>query len=57
MESLFSDYSELKYKTVGFFGTFGKIETQRNFLGKIDSVIESLIPKSNRYIMIGIAQK
>jgi SAM-dependent methyltransferase len=55
--SLFSSYKNLKYKTVGFLGAFGKTESQRQFLGKIDTVFEKLLPKSNRYIMIGIAEK
>lgn len=55
--NLFSSYKSLKYKTVGFFGTFGKTENQRQFLGKIDSLLENLFPKKYRYIMIGIAKK
>ena len=54
---LFSLYKTLNYKTVGFLGTFGRNEKQRIFLGKIDAICDYLIPKSNRYIMIGVAEK
>ena len=54
---LFNSYKSLEYKTVGFFGAFGKTEKQRQILGKLDTLIEKLIPKHNRYVMIGIAKK
>jgi len=54
---LFSKYEDLKFKTVGFLGAFGKTEGQRNFLGHVDTVLEKIAPKSYRYIMIGIAKK
>lgn len=57
MVNLFYSYKSLKYKTVGFFGAFGKTEKQRQMLGKLDTLIENLIPKHNRYVMIGIAKK
>lgn len=55
--NLFSAYKDLTYKTVGFLGAFGKTEGQRQFLGKVDTFFEKLLPKNNRYIMIGIAEK
>ncbi len=54
---LFSSFNNFHFITVGFFGAFGRTEKQRQFLGKIDSVIESIIPKSKRYIIIGMAKK
>ncbi|UCH64581.1 MAG: methyltransferase domain-containing protein [Ignavibacterium sp.] len=57
IEEIFSSYSKLEYITVGFWGTFGRSETQRKFLGKIDSLFEKIIPESKRYIVIGIAEK
>lgn len=57
LKNLFSNYRNLSYDTVGFFGAFGKTERQRNFLGKIDSMVERIIPKSKRYVMIGVAKK
>ena len=57
IKELFSSYRKLEYITVGFWGTFGRTETQRNILGRIDRVFEKMIPKSKRYIAIGIAEK
>jgi SAM-dependent methyltransferase len=54
---LLSAFKQVDYITVGFFGTFGRNEKQRSILGKIDSVFEKIIPKSKRYIVIGIAKK
>jgi 2-polyprenyl-3-methyl-5-hydroxy-6-metoxy-1,4-benzoquinol methylase len=33
MEGLFSDFKKINYKTVGFFGAFGRSESQRRLLG------------------------
>lgn len=57
MEGLFSDFKSLSYKTVGFFGTFGRNEKQRNLLGRIDRLFDRLVPISKRYILIGVAKK
>ncbi len=57
INSLFSEFKSVQYITVGFFGTFGRTEKQRQILGKFDSLIEKMIPQSKRYILIGIAQK
>ncbi len=57
IEELFSSYSKLEYITVGFWGTFGRTEKQRKFLGRIDNVFEKIVPKSKRYIVVGIAEK
>ncbi len=46
-------FNSFEFKTVGFLGTFGRSEKQRIILGKIDSVIERMVPKSWRYILIG----
>lgn len=57
VDELFSLFSDVKYKSAGFFGTFGRSESHRRFLGRIDSMTAFLIPKSSRYILIGIAEK
>jgi len=57
IEEIFSSYSKLEYITVGFWGTFGRTEKQRKFLGRIDIIFEKFVPKSKRYIIIGIAEK
>jgi len=57
VDELFSIYSEVKYSSVGYFGIFGRSEPQRRFLGRIDQAISLLIPKSCKYILIGMARK
>ena len=57
MIKLFDTYAHFNYQTVGFFGAFGKTEKQRQILGHFDTFIEKIIPKHNRYILIGIAEK
>lgn len=57
LEWLFSDYSQISSKTIGFFGAFGRSEAQRKFLGKIDTVIEPLLNSSFNYILLGAAKK
>jgi SAM-dependent methyltransferase len=54
---LFSSFQQMEYITTGFWGTFGRNEAQRRFLGKIDRVFDYLIPARNRYILIGYARK
>lgn len=57
IESLFSSYKSIKYTTVGFWGAFGRNETQRIILGYFDKIFEKLVPISMRYVTIGIAEK
>lgn len=57
LEWLFSDYSQISSKTIGFFGAFGRSEAQRKFFGKIDTVIEPLLNSSLNYILLGVAKK
>ncbi|MEX2380186.1 MAG: class I SAM-dependent methyltransferase [Vicingaceae bacterium] len=54
---LFSDFNKINYKTVGFFGAFGRSESQRKLLGKIDSVIDPALGSKIQYILIGVAEK
>ena len=57
IEGLFNKFSSVEYITIGFFGAFGRTEGQRNFLGKVDAFFKPIIPKRNRYIVVGIAKK
>jgi SAM-dependent methyltransferase len=57
IKSVFADFRKVSYTTVGFFGCLGRNEKQRNFLGKIDTLIEKIMPKSFHYIVIGVAEK
>lgn len=57
VDEIFTSYSKISYTTAGFLGCFGRNEKQRNLLGKVDRVIEKMIPKKSRYILIGVAIK
>lgn len=57
VESLFSDFKKVNYKTIGFFGAFGRNESQRKILGKIDALLNPFYGKRQRYIVVGIAEK
>ena len=57
IDTLFSQFEEVNHRTVGFFGTFGRTEKQRNFLSSFDAVFDQLIPKKKKYIVYGIAKK
>jgi SAM-dependent methyltransferase len=58
MLEFLSPFSKVSYTTVGFAGTFGRTEAQRNVLGIADGLlIDRIVPVSWRYIMIGVARK
>ena len=57
IKNVFSSFENVKYKTVGFWGTFGRTEKQRHFLSKLDNFFERFIPIKKRYIVFGIAEK
>lgn len=57
VDEIFNSYSKVSYTTVGFLGCFGRTEKQRKLLGRIDTVIEKIVPAKSRYILIGVAIK
>ena len=57
ISDVFRPFSKIKYTTVGFLGCMGRTASQRNLLGKVDTVLEKIIPKKYRYILIGVAIK
>jgi ubiquinone/menaquinone biosynthesis C-methylase UbiE len=58
MKEFLSVFSEVEYRTAGFLSVFGINSFQRSVLGKIDRIIaDKLVPKSWRYIIIGVARK
>jgi len=57
VDAIFSSFSEVTYTTVGFFGCMGRNEYQRILLGKLDRLIDQIIPRKSRYIIIGVATK
>ena len=50
-------FSEVKWQTHGFLGTFGIWEWQRRLLGHVDGVLSPVLPKDWRYLMFGCAGK
>jgi hypothetical protein len=58
MEELLQDFSYAQIKTTGVLGTFGRTESQRNFLSTIDQVLfNRVFPDSWKYIGYGMAAK
>lgn len=57
VDSLFSIFTKVEYKSVGFLGAFGRSENQRRILGRIDRMTDLFIPENQRYILIGIAER
>lgn len=53
-----SPFARVDYTTIGFAGTFGRSERQRNALGSMDRIlIDRMVPASWKYIMVGVARK
>ncbi|MHC1738777.1 MAG: cyclopropane-fatty-acyl-phospholipid synthase family protein [Ignavibacteriaceae bacterium] len=52
------DFSYVKLQTCGFSGAFGRTESQRRALGKLDSIFfDKILPSGWNYIVYGIAEK
>jgi len=58
MKKFLAPFSDVKMKTIGFLGGFGRTEIQRYLFGHIDRLgFDNLFPDSWRYIVIGVAKK
>ncbi len=57
VHSIFSEFSKVEYKTTGFFAAFGRSESQRGFLGKIDHLISGILSSKQHYVIYGVAYK
>jgi len=57
VSELFQSFKRVNYITIGFSAAFGRNEMQRNFLGRIDQLLNPIIPNKMKYIIIGIAEK
>ncbi len=57
MNAMLSKFSKNKKKSTGFFATFGRSEGQRKFLSRIDWLINPVIPKSWKYVLISACKK
>lgn len=57
IEELFSSFSKLEYRSKGFFGAFGRNESQRKLLGKIDGKVDPFLGSKQHYLVFGVATK
>lgn len=58
MEVFLKDFSSFDIQTTGVLGTFGRNESQRNFLATVDKIIlNKVCPDNWKYITYGIAEK
>lgn len=55
---LFKEYDSVTYSTAGFLGAFGRLEAQRNLLGRLDTLIfDKVVKDTMKYIVFGVATK
>lgn len=58
MNEFLSPFSTISTCAVGFAGTFGRSERQRNALGVVDKLLfDHVMPKQWKYILLGVARK
>lgn len=56
--TLFSNFHLINKQYVGFLGCFGRNESQREFLGKLDNLVfENIVPERHRYIGMYLFKK
>lgn len=58
MNEFLAPFAEKHLRTIGFAGTFGRSEAQRNLLALGDRLIfERIVPEKWKYIIAGVARK
>jgi hypothetical protein len=58
MYEFLTPFSSFELKTTGFLGTFGRSESLREILSKIDNLfLNKIVPECWKYIIYGIAQR
>ncbi|WP_207425879.1 class I SAM-dependent methyltransferase [Pedobacter sp. SYSU D00535] len=57
LNEVFSSYKSIKYKSIGFLGCMGRNEKQRSVFGKVDTVLDNILPQRSKYILVGVAVK
>lgn len=58
MNQFLSPFSKHEVRSTGFFGAFGRTESQRNTLSRFDTALfNSIFPNRWKYISYGIAEK
>lgn len=50
-------FNSVDYHTAGFLGAFGRSERLRNILGSLDRATDRFVPRTWRYIIMGVAHK
>ena len=58
MRAFLSPFRHMQFRTTGFFGAFGRRESQRRLLSSFDRLaVNALVPASWHYVIYGVAQK
>jgi SAM-dependent methyltransferase len=58
MKDFLAPFSDVRLQMNGFAGTFGRNETQRNWLGRADKILfDPIVPDKWKYIISGVARK
>lgn len=58
MKEFLAPFSKTEFRSIGFAGTFGRTEGQRDFLALTDKYLfEYIVPDSWKYIIAGVARK
>lgn len=58
MKEFLAPFAEVKFCANGFAGTFGRTETQRDWLGRVDRIFfDRVMPEAWKYIISGVARK
>lgn len=55
--ALFKDFSEIRLKTFGFLGVFGRKRWLAEILGSIDCRLDRYVKKEYRYIVSCVLRK
>ncbi len=58
MRAFLQPFHAVSFETTGFFGSFGRSESQRRLLAAIDRAgVNAMVPPSWRYLIFGVAEK
>ena len=58
MKEFLAPFSETEFKAIGFAGTLGRTDAQRDLLARVDSLLfEHVVPDNWKYIIAGVARK
>jgi ubiquinone/menaquinone biosynthesis C-methylase UbiE len=53
---LLNQFDDIHFATHGFLGVLGRSEKQRCLLGRLDDMIAPLLPRSQHYLVYGVAR-